>query len=160
MARLTVAALGLSLALVLAGAGCGGGGGTASETTATTTTTTPAKTTTVRLYFLRNGQMWPVSRSATKQQRRPGEPPWVAVGRTGLDALNRLWAGPLAREQSEMGLSTSMPQITAYADLLIVGSNSAIYKPSAPLSRNALAQVVYTLTQFPTVKSVKYKGKH
>jgi len=134
----------LTGALVLAG--CGGGG---SETTSTeTTTTVRAQTVSGRVYFLHGGKVWPVAREL--------EPPDVAVS-----ALAALYAGPTADERQDLQLATAVPDVNPGIDRLEIDKAREIarYGPPADLSRKALAQVVYTLTQFPSVKAVEIGGK-
>jgi germination protein M len=143
---------GLSLTgVVLALAACGGGGsgGTTSATTGTTATTattetTPPETTAFRVYFLRNGRVQPVAREVPKTQ---------AVAAAALDQLYR---GPTQREQ-QLGLSVDLP-IAALSPVLRNGVLD-LGSPPAHFTRGGLAQLVYTLTQFPTVKAVELGGK-
>ena len=103
-------------------------------TAATTTTATPSGAT-VRVYFLRDGKVAPVARDV------PG--PQVATL-----ALNQLAAGPTA---SETGLTN---QVKGGVLLKKISGGTATVDLVAHLSHAALAQVVYTLTQFPTVQRV------
>ena len=138
---------------VLAAAGCGGGGGSAEQKTTTTTTGTTSSTTTstapevatARVYFLRDGKVWPVARSLGA--------PGVAAS-----ALSELFAGPDVGERRDLELSTAIPQGAEAPDVSISGGVATIQLGTA-LDNRALAQVVYTLTQFPTVKAVEVDGK-
>jgi len=125
-------------------AGCGGGGSEATSTE-TTTTTVPAKTVAGRVYFLHEAEVWPAAREL--------ETPGVAVC-----ALVELAAGPSAAERRDLNLSTAIPRAAEVPDVSISGGVASISPPSA-LDRRALAQVVYTLTQFPSVKAVEVGGK-
>ncbi|HET7744489.1 MAG TPA: Gmad2 immunoglobulin-like domain-containing protein [Gaiellaceae bacterium] len=131
-------------------AGCGGGGNatetTTVTTTVTTTTTAPAAKTALRVYFLRGGQVWPVAREVEKTQ---------AVGRGALDAL---LAGPTKQERTDLKLTTAIPDGTQVKSLAISGGVATL-ELSTALSAEPLSQVVYTLTQFPTVKAVEIDGK-
>ena len=94
------------------------------------TTTTAAETTSARVYFLRDGTVWPVSREIDAAEDRT----------TALTA--ELAKGPTEQEEQELGLTTEIPS-----------------DPDAKYSTAALAQWVYTLTQSPDVTSVELDGK-
>ena len=130
-------------------AGCGGSTNHAQSpgTTAATTTTTDttAGTTAVRAYFLRKGQVWPVGREVPQTQ---------AVAAAALDQLN---SGPTSEERG-LGLTTALPNGLSFGGLRIADGVATI-SPSASLARPALAQLVYTLTQFPTVHAVEVDGR-
>ena len=85
------------------------------------TTTTAADTTSARVYFLRDGKVWPVSREIDAAEDRP----------TALTA--ELAKGPTEQEKQDLGLTTEVPS-----------------DPDATYTTAALAQMVYTLTQYPT----------
>jgi germination protein M len=112
-------ALLLALAVALL-AGCG-------DDSTSETTTTASEKSTVRVYFLRDGKVWPVAREV--------EP--------SPDLLNAAYQavreGP-TQEERDIGLTTEVPR-----------------DPSGRLSRAALAQVVFTVTQFAP-HSADYKG--
>jgi hypothetical protein len=131
------------VALVVLLAGCGGGGGSAtSGATSLPTTTAPASTTMLRVYFLGPLQrVQPVARSVRATQ---------AVGRA---AVEQLLAGPTAGD----ALETTIPAGTKLLGLTI-RDGVADVRLSRTLSRPAQAQLVYTLTQFPTVSSVSIDG--
>jgi len=146
-------ALRLSPILAVAAlAACGGGGGntttatteTTSTTATETTTTTPADMTALRVYFLKNGRVQPVLREVPKTQG-------VAAA-----ALDQLYRGPTQREQ-QLGLGIDLP-IAALSPVLRNGTLD-LGDPPATFSRQGLAQLVYTLTQFPTVRAVELGGK-
>jgi Immunoglobulin-like domain of bacterial spore germination len=113
-------ALLLALAVGALLAGCG-------DDSTSETTTTAAKTTSVRVYFLRDGKVWPVTREVEEAN--------VA---SAVDALR---AGPTDEEQSELGVTT------------------AVLPLGADLYGAALAQLVYTLTQFPDAGTAEIDGK-
>jgi hypothetical protein len=124
-----------------------GGGGTttttgATTTTAVTTTTTTAVTTTaptqasVRVYFLRDGKVAPVLRH-------------VPAGQPATWALNQIAGGPAASE-GELGNDYRGGVL-----LKRIENGTATVEIVPNLSHAALAQVVYTLTQFPTVRRVR-----
>jgi hypothetical protein len=142
----------LSLIALLALAGCGGGGGasygttSSTEPTATTQTTetTPPETTSLRVYFLLNGKVQPVSRNVPKT-------------RLVLAAsIAELLAGPTTTER-ELGMTTEATKCYVESASAL-GSTWTLFIPGK-CGGAGLAQVVYTATQFPTVKAVQIGGK-
>jgi germination protein M len=149
----------LLLTVVLA-AGCGADesaepGGSTSQTgsattaaqpeTAVTTEPEPAETTAgdttdVSVYFLRDGRI------AAARRTLPGT---EAAGRAALAALA---AGPNERER-EAGLTTSVPRDLEVEQLSITDGTARIDFAEAN-GCPSIAQIVYTLTQFPTVRRV------
>ena len=105
--------------------------------TATAVESEPAQTTSLRVYFLRDGKVAPVARAVPVTQA-------VAAA-----ALRALVAGP-----TENGLSTAIPPGTR-APVPTVADGVATVDFPGGLSHAAVAQIVYTLTQFPTVRSVR-----
>jgi germination protein M len=140
-----------SLAVVLLLTGCGGGDKATSTTTVVRTTTqTPTSSVpeeapaVVTLYFLRDGKVAPVERGI------------VAGPAIGTATIRELLKGPSSEDE---GLDTAIPS-GAKLESLEIGNGVASLELSRPLpSQTALAQVVYTLTQFPTVKRVAVGGK-
>lgn len=139
--RLRLVAL---LAFPVALAGCGVSG--SAETTAArtdapigTSTSTPPPKIAVTAYFLRDGKVAPV-RVSVSQTRA-----------VGTAALNALFAGP------PEGYDTAVPAGTRLESLTI---DAGVAHPSisATLDETARAQVVYTLTRFPTVTGVALPG--
>ena len=119
-------------ALVAALAGCGGG-----KKQQTTTTALPA--TSFRVYFMRAGKVQPVRRTV---------PHTTAVAQAALEAVAK---GPTDREANDLGLATnieSAPEVSI--------SDGTAHLGEAP--GTAAPQIVYTLTQFPTVKRVEIAG--
>jgi hypothetical protein len=108
----------LALAVAML-AGCGGD--------STNETTTSAGASTVRVYFLRGGKVWPVAREVDEAN--------VA------SALDALMAGPTKQERTELGITTAVPR------------EDADYRGAG------LAQLVYTMTQFPMAHAVEVDGK-
>jgi germination protein M len=138
------------IALLPALAACGSNNTSASSetvTTATTSTTStvPEDTTTIRLYFLLDGKVQPVWRTVPKTQ---------AVARAALDEL---LTGPSTANR-ELGMTTAMPNAVE-GWTVSLGGDGVLKLDAKGLSRAALAQTVYTLTQFPTVKAVELDGK-
>jgi Immunoglobulin-like domain of bacterial spore germination/Sporulation and spore germination len=146
------------IALVLGLAACGSDGSTttaATETTETTTTfdtdttfttttsTTPDETTKLRVYFLLDGKVQPVAREVPKQ---------LAVASAALD---QLYGGPTAGER-ELGLRSDLQDSVFH---LVIRNGVLDLGTSDSVPQEALAQIVYTMTQFPTVRAVKAGGK-
>jgi germination protein M len=133
---------------------CGSDDEPASTTTSgadrTTTTTEEPVLSVVRSYFLRDEKVGPVAREAV------GE----AVGRGALEGLLQ---GPTDAEQ-ELGFSTMVPAGTELLGLSIVDEVATVdlteefATGGGSLSMTGrVAQVVYTLTQFPTVSGVLFE---
>jgi Immunoglobulin-like domain of bacterial spore germination/Sporulation and spore germination len=135
------------LALGLAACGDDEGSTTATETTTTfdtDTTTTAPETTKLRVYFLLNDKVQPVAREVPKTQ---------AVAQAALDELA---AGTTASEE-ELGMTSD-----ASFDIsgVTIDNGIATLEGEVPTSQTGRAQVVYTLTQFPTVQHVEIDGAH
>jgi hypothetical protein len=114
---------------------------TAPTTTAQTTTTTPhVPTTAVRVYFLRDGKVAPVAREVPETQA------------VAFASLEELFAGPNGADRAD-GLTTAVPANASPGAVTLVNGIAIVDIPT--LSRAGLAQVVYTLTQFPTVRGVR-----
>ena len=116
-------------------------------------TEAPSGATSVKVYLFMDGQLVPVRRQVDETR---------AVGRA---ALNALFEGPTAEEAAASpSLTTSVPDGT-----ILLGLDIADGLATVDLSREfesgggsasmfgRLAQVVYTLTQFPTVKQVAFQ---
>ena len=102
--------------------------------------TTADDTTEVSVYFLREGRI------AAARRTLPGT---KAAGRAALAALA---AGPNERER-EAGLTTSVPRDLEVEQLTITDGTARIDFAQAN-GCPSIAQIVYTLTQFPTVRRV------
>jgi hypothetical protein len=150
-------------------AACGGSsGGASTEPTATVTATTSASgtaeptdspsasptdapgQTSLRLYFLRGEQLG-VAERRVPHTRMPA-----------TAALEALLAGPAAAE-STAGLGTSIPAGTSLLGLSIKGGTATVDlseefgSGGGTLSMTSrVAQLVYTLTRFPTVRAVRF----
>ena len=131
----------LLVAVALLLVGCSGGDDETAPTD-TSTTTVPAETTALRVYFLRDDLVWPVARQVEETEA-------VATA-----ALQELFAGPSSAEQQDLVLSTAVPEGVELHSLDIENGVAAVHL-SDELTGAALAQVVHTLTQFPTVESVE-----
>jgi Immunoglobulin-like domain of bacterial spore germination/Sporulation and spore germination len=142
----------LPLALVLVAAGCGDSKSSQAVVSATTTSATPpptAPTTStvapqpklaIRVYFVRDGRVSPVRRLV------PSTP---AVGQAALDELR---AGPTADERAD-GFSTALGLLRPTG--LSISKGEADLGDLTDVSQLAEAQIVYTLTQFPSVRKVR-----
>jgi germination protein M len=130
--RLLPALVGLALL-----AGCGGGD------------TEPEPTepgTAVSVYWLREGKVWPALRTAS-----PAESVESA-------ALLALFQGPTEQERTELGFTTGIPDAGEEPDVS-VDDGVATVQLDVQLVDEALAQVIYTLTQFPTVERVEIQER-
>ena len=99
----------------------------------------------IRVYFLLGGKLQPVSREVPKTPAVAK----VAFGSllSGLSILNQ-----------ELGLTTAMPD-AIHGWSVALGTDGVLKLRADGLSQAALAQSIYTLTQFPTVKAVEVGGK-
>jgi germination protein M len=130
------AAAALALALVLV-AGCGGGEESGSPSEAT------PETTELKVYGIKNGQLWPVRRVV---------PSTESVERAALDEL---LAAPTDQEFEELGLRNyAAPSDGDLQGLEIEGAFARV-ESTADLREDGLAQIVFTLTQFPGITSVQ-----
>jgi uncharacterized protein YceK len=107
------------------------------DTGPATTETQPAQPIALRVYFLRGGMVAPVARTVPTTQAVAGA------------ALRALVAGP-----TEAGLTSAIPTGTPAPSVTIDGGVATVDFPGG-LSHAAIAQIVYTLTQFPSVKAVR-----
>lgn len=150
----------LAIALLAFLAGCGGEG---DETASTSTTVTPTTTTSgsttstppvdqteVRSYFLRDEKVGPVAREATD-------------GAVAAGAIEGLLAGPTEDEQ-QLGLSSAIPAGTELLGVVIEDGIATVDLSDefgsgggSASMMGRVAQVVFTLTQFPTVDSVLFE---
>jgi germination protein M len=132
----------------LALAGCGGGGTETVTVTKTVTTTRTDTTplpgeTTVRVYFLRDGKVAASGRTIPRTRA-------VAAA-----ALRDLFTGPTEDERA-LGLTSAVPE----AEIPSLSLSDDVASLTPPFdARDALAQVVYTLTQFPTITAVQVAAK-
>ena len=110
-------------------------------TVATVPATAPAV---VKVYFLRDGKVATAGKGV------------VAGPQIGRAAVSALLDGPNAAERAA-GLRTAIPRRTEIGDLAIADGVANIAFTTV-LDETATAQVVYTLTQFATVKRVSIGG--
>jgi hypothetical protein len=142
----------LSLLFLIALAGCGGDDDKAAGTTVRETVTETATASVpdsapmvLTVYFLRDGQVAPVQRSVVSSPRVAGA------------ALSELLRGPTSAEEA-MGLETAIPAGTESASTSIGNGVARVGVEPVLTERAAQAQLVYTLTQFPTVRRVAFTG--
>jgi germination protein M len=162
MGRYARAVRALSLCVaVLALAGCSGGDDDAAPTSPTTTasgtTSTPtetgggASTTPLRVYFVRLERVGAAGREVQ------------ATPAVGAAALRELLAGPTAEDasadlDSEIPSGTKLNGLTIDNGVATVDLSKAFESGGGSTSMQLrVAQVVYTLTQFPSVKRVQFK---
>ena len=151
----------LFLLAVAVCAGCGSGSKVRTVTVTTTagvppvtqsaTTTQGSAASTVVPYFVEGNQV------------AAGEPVQTPERGVAAAALRAVLDGPNDRELAA-GLTTAVPPDTRLLDLAIAGGLARVdlsgrfrEGEGAPATRERLAQVVYTLTQFPTVKTVRLR---
>jgi len=151
----------LFLLAVAACAGCGSGSKVRTVTVTTTagvppvtqsaTTTQGSAASTVVPYFVEGNQV------------AAGQPVQTPERGVAAAALRAVLDGPNDRELAA-GLTTAVPPDTRLLDLAIAGGLARVdlsgrfrEGEGAPATRERLAQVVYTLTQFPTVKTVRLR---
>jgi hypothetical protein len=137
-----------ALLLTLVLAGCMGDDDTTTvtvrETVTETTTGTVPETApaVVKTYFLVDGKVAPLPRPAVAGP---------AVGRAALEAL-------LAGPGEDRGYETAIADGTTIRSLSIANGVAAVTTTPLLTTGEQQAQLVYTLTQFPTVKRVSYNG--
>jgi germination protein M len=136
----------------LALAGCGDGDQSATTTaTGTTTVAEPTRTSTVLVYFLRDGKVAAARRSVEH------------TGAVAAAAIRALIEGPTA-EEADAGLATAVVPETRLRSLSIVNGTARIGLDQPEIEEEdvvttaSVAQIVYTLTQFPNVRGVVYEG--
>ncbi len=123
-------------------AGCGGD----DEPTATDTeTVTLPAFSDAKVYWLLDGKVWPALREVQASDDAP-----TAV-------MTELLVGPSLQEQQDLDFKTALPA-GATPDVT-VEDGVATVELDGELTAEARAQVVYTLTQFPTVESVEIDGQ-
>ncbi|MCX6372059.1 MAG: GerMN domain-containing protein [Actinobacteria bacterium] len=116
----------------------------------TTPTATPTATTTLSLYFLR-GEALGVAERRVPQTTKPA-----------TAATEALLAGPTAAEKAA-GLASAVPRGARLIGLSIDGTTARVNLSAqfaaggGSLSMQArVAQIVYTLTRFPTIRAVDF----
>jgi hypothetical protein len=112
-------------------AGCGG-----KSHRATAPTTTAAQEHALQLYFLSGNALTPTHVEVP-------DTPAIATA-----ALQRLFAG------APQGVRTAIPAGTRLESIAVSGGRATVRLSAQHLTHTAEAQIVYTLTQFPTITSV------
>jgi hypothetical protein len=134
-------ALLLAVATALLLAGCG-------DDSTSQTTTTAAGTSTVRVYFLSDGKVWPVARPVGSTDE---------LEDVVTQAMQYLVLGP-EREGKELGFAGAM-SVDLDSAVAHPSNGMVSIKTKNGLSQEGLAQLVYTLTQFPSIKAVEIDGE-
>ncbi len=115
-----------------------------------TPTQGPAREIGLQAWFSRNGKLFVTERTV---------PATTSVGRAALD---RLLAGPSAAEhaaglRSQIPAGTTLLGLRTSAGIATADLSSSFESAAAPSAMPLrIAQVVYTLTQFPTVTGVRF----
>ncbi len=134
-----------AFAALLLAAGCGGDDTTTVTVRETVTETASSSVPSeapalVSLYFLQDEKVWP-------EQRGIITGPAIAT-----NTVHQLFEG------TETELTTAIPPETRLRSLAIDGGVASIDLDPELTDRRALAQLVYTLTQFDSVKRVSFNG--
>ena len=132
------------LVLTAVVAGCGG-----SKKTTTTATTPQLKKTAIRVYLLLQGKVQPVRREVTTTAAATT----TAVGNAAFAALVR---GP-SQAEADLGFKTAVPSAAVWAIGRVAGGALSLDTDTLPAP--ALAQAVYTLTEFPSSRVVFVNDK-
>jgi germination protein M len=98
-----------------------------------------ATTSQVKVYWLRDGKVWPVTRDVEGDQ-------------VESRALEALFEGPNSDERDALNATTDVP---GGGPSLTIKDGVAHFQPGGQYSREAYAQIVYTLTQFPGIRAVQ-----
>jgi germination protein M len=110
--------------------------------TVTQTSSVPGENPAVlTIYFLRDGKVVPVSRAV------------VTGPAVGATAVRELLEGPSSEDGS---VRTAIPSGTSLTSLTVRSGVASVTLSRQLTNRTASAQLVYTLTQFPTVKRVDF----
>ncbi len=122
----------------------------AGTTTGAQQTGTPAAARTIQVWFTRDGRIAEALRT------------YKPTRKVATAALNALLGGPVAAERAA-GLSSEIPSGTRLLGITIANGVANVdlssdYESGADTRTQQLrlAQIVYTLTQFPTVSSVRF----
>lgn len=120
------------------------------DPSATATPPTPDKTITVQVWFARGGKLFPAKRTAPHTLE------------TSNLSLTKLIAGPSPAEAAA-GVSSAIPAETSFGikgianGVATVSFSTQFYHDTEAVERLRQAQVVYTLTQFPSVSKVDFQ---
>jgi hypothetical protein len=127
------ASVAIGLLVCVLAAGCGG---KSSSPATTSPPTTGGATRAVDLYYLRGNELVPVRASIR-------ETPAIATA-----SIQKLL------EEPPSGLRTAIPPGTMLESVAVSGGRATVRFSTDELTHSAEGQVVYTLTQFPTITSV------
>lgn len=130
----------LAVAVALVIGGCSDSDDVVTEegATETLTFTLPVETAEIGVYFLRDGKVWPTRHEVT--------------GGIESAAVAELLRGPTEQEAG-LGFTSAVPEALESLQMTVADGVARV-EPGAELPPAALAQVVYTLTQFRSVRSV------
>ena len=134
----------LLVVLALLVAGCSGDENAADQSTDTATVTLPASSS-GRVHWLRDGKVWPVRRD-------------IQATDAVTAALGELFAGPSDAEKAGLD-ATSAVAVDSGSPRVTVEDGVATVELGGQQSDEALAQIVYTLTDLPDVDSVDIDGR-
>jgi Immunoglobulin-like domain of bacterial spore germination/Sporulation and spore germination len=126
----------VAIGVILCALAAGCGGKSSSPTTTSATTTAGGATRTVDVYYLRGNALVPVKASIP-------ETPAIATA-----TIQKLLQEPLG------GLRTAIPAGTMLESIAVSGGRATVRFSTDQLTHSAEGQIVYTLTQFPTITSV------
>jgi immunoglobulin-like protein involved in spore germination/sporulation and spore germination protein len=104
-----------------------------------------ATTSQVKVYWLRDGKVWPVARQVEGDQVESA-------------AVESLYEGPTADEKEALHATTAIPG--GGPTITISDGVATLTNPQGDYSQEALAQIVYTLTQFPEVHEVQVDKRY
>jgi hypothetical protein len=128
------ASVAIGMIFCIGAAGCGGKSSSPPTTRPTTTTGGAART--VDLYYLRGNALVPVKASI---------PETPAIATASVQKL---------LEEPPSGLHTAIPPGTMLESIAVSGGRATVRFSSTEMTHSAEGQIVYTLTQFPTITSV------
>ena len=142
--RVKRAAVLLAVAAVVLLPACGGDDDPAA--TETDTVTLPAFST-ARVYWLLDGKVWPAAREVQ------------ASDDAASVVMDELFAGPTEQERAELKFTTALPAYVGAPDVTVADGVATIeLEGTDSLTREALAQIVYTVTALPGVDAVTIEG--
>jgi germination protein M len=124
----------IALAVVVLVAGCGDGADEA---------TPPAEASEHRVYLLRDGKIWPALRALP------------LAGDAADEIVDELLRGP-SDEEREVGFTTALPADLDLPEIAVAGGVAHVELDSE-LPPEGLAELVYTLTELPAIRSVDFE---
>jgi hypothetical protein len=126
----------VTIGVILCTLAAGCGGKSSSPTTTGAPATTGGATRTVDLYYLRGNALVAVKSTIT-------ETPAIATA-----TLQKLLQEPPS------GLRSAIPSGTTLESVAVSGGRATVRFSTSEMTHSAEGQIVYTLTQFPTIRSV------